>query len=351
VDEFVIARNPDEASSLPYLLRIPLASGAVVLKAKDTWPRTNKIYCHPADSWPSAVEVDIVERVPVRSCVRRGVAVDLVLDRGRENRSQFVFTTARGREMVFWQSARTSKQARPAVRVPTARASGRELHVLVDTRERYAWKFAEQQATTSKRAIPAGDYAVEVDGRVVAVVERKSVEDLVSTIVGGKFWMLLAELAAFVDDVGESGDVGDGDDVDDVGESGESGRKVAAVVVEDRYSAIFKLQRVRPASIATQLAEAAVRYPTVPIVFAETRQLAQEWTFRFFGAAVEHVIHDRVGDERAAQLVAAGDVPHRAPTPAEVRTWAADAGHTVSDRGRIPADVMRAYLDAHGMTR
>ncbi len=209
---------------MPYLLRIPLASGAVVLKAKNTWPRTNKIYCHPADAWPSVGEVDIVERVPVRSCVRRGVSVDLVLDRGRENRSQFVFTTARGREMVFWQSARTSKQARPAVQVPTARASGHDLHVLVDTRERYAWKFAE------------------------------------------------------------------------------------------------------------------------------TRQLAQEWTFRVVGAAVEHVTHDRVGDERAAQLVAAGDVPHRAPTPAEVRAWAADAGHAVSDRGRIPADVMRAYLDAHGMT-
>ena len=197
VDEFVIARNPDESSSLPYLLRIPLASGAVVLKAKDTWPRTSKIYCHPATAWPSPDEVDIVERVAVRSCVRRGVAVDLVLDRGRENRSQFVFTTARGREMVFWQSARTSKQARPGVRVPTARASGQELQVLVDTRERYAWKYAEQQATTTKRALPVGDYAVEADGRVIAVVERKSVDDLVSTIVGGKLWMLLAELSAF----------------------------------------------------------------------------------------------------------------------------------------------------------
>jgi phage protein D len=56
--------------------------------------------------------------------------------------------------MVFWQSARTSKQARPGVRVPTARAAGQELEVVVDTRERYAWKFAEQQATTVKRAIP-----------------------------------------------------------------------------------------------------------------------------------------------------------------------------------------------------
>ena len=328
VEEFVIARNPDESSSLPYLLRIPLASGAVVLKAKDTWPRTNKIYCHPADAWPSPDEVDIVERVAVRSCVRRGVAVDLVLDRGREHRSQFVFTIARGREMVFWQSARTSKQARPGVRVPTARASEQELEVVVDTRERYAWKFAEQQATTTKRAIPVGDYAVEADGRVVAVVERKSVDDLVSTIVGGKLWLLLAELSAFADETG----------------------RVAAIVVEDRYSAIFKLRHVRPASIATQLAEAAVRYPSVPIVFAETRQLAQEWTFRFFGAAVEHALHDRVGEMRAAELVPAGAVPHRAPTAADVRAWAAAEGVAVSDRGRIPAAVMRAYSSAHAMS-
>jgi hypothetical protein len=341
MEEFVIARNPDEASSLPYLLRIPLPSGAVVLKAKDTWPRTSKIYCHPADAWPAPDDLDIVERVPVRSCVRRGVAVDLVLDRGRENRSQFVFTTARGREMVFWQSARTAKQARPGVRVPTARASGQELEVLVDTRERYAWKFADQQASTAKRAIPVGDYAVEADGRVVAVVERKSVDDLVSTIVGGKFWMLLAELAAFAG--GERRSAGGSEKV-----SGRVSGRVAAVVVEDRYSAIFKLRHVRPTSIATQLAEAAVRYPAVPIVFAETRQLAQEWTFRFFGAAVEHALNERIGEARTAELVPAGSVPHRAPTSAEVRTWAAEHGFAVSDRGRIPSEVMRAYLAEHG---
>ena len=46
---------------------------------------------------------------------------------------------------------------------------------------------------------------------------------------------------------------------------------LAAVVVDDRYSSLFKLTRVRPASVAEQIAEAAVRYPTVPIVFAETR--------------------------------------------------------------------------------
>jgi hypothetical protein len=59
----------------------------------------------------------------------------------------------------------------------------------------------------------------------------------------------------------------------------------AAVVVEDRYSSVFKLDRVRPAVIADGLAELAVRWPAVPIVFAETRQLAEEWTYRYLAAA------------------------------------------------------------------
>ena len=59
----------------------------------------------------------MVEEAPVRSCRRRGVAVDLVLDRPRENRSQFVFTThGDGRELIFWQSPRTTAKARPGIR-------------------------------------------------------------------------------------------------------------------------------------------------------------------------------------------------------------------------------------------
>jgi hypothetical protein len=282
--EFVIARNPDPASSLPFLVRLPVGSRAVVLKVKDTWPRTAKVFCHPATEWPDVDDLEIVERVPVTSCVRRGVAIDLVLDRARENRSQFIFTTARGREVVFWQSARTRKQARPNVAIPTARASGRQLDIIVDTRERYAWKFSTQQATTVRRALPVGDYAVEIDGQVVAAVERKSIEDLVSTVVGGKLWTLLAAMA----DVPH-----------------------AALVVDDRYSSLFKLTHVRPTTIAEQIAEAAVRYPTVSIVFAETRQLAQEWTYRFFGAAIEHRANEASGTARLDALPTAGPIPQR----------------------------------------
>lgn len=217
--ELLIAANPDPDSRLPYLLRLPLGDG-MVFRTSGTWPRTNALYCHPmsAEEWPA--HPDIVERVALRSCRRRGAAIDLVLDRARENRSQLVFTTARGREAVFWQSPRTRKQAHPNVTTPTARAAGiADLEIVIDTRERYAYRFGTQQVVTVKRALPCGDYGLTVSGRLIAAVERKSLTDLVSSLIDGTLRYALGELAAL---------------------------PRAAVVVEDRYSQIFKLDRVRP---------------------------------------------------------------------------------------------------------
>lgn len=318
MDEFVIARNPDGDSSLPYLLRLPLGSDGVALKARDTWPRTAKIYCHRADGWPA--DLEIVERVAVRSCVRRGAAIDLVLDRGRENRSQFVFTIARGREMIFWQSARTAKQARPNVTVPTARAAGQLLEIIVDSHEQYAWRFTQQQATTTRRALPAGDYAVEAEGLVVAVVERKSLTDLVATLTSGKLGYLLAAL---------------------------SGLPRAALVVEDRWSSVFKLDRVRPAVIADGLAEAQVRYPNVPIVFCETRPLAQEWAYRFLGAALIHHSIDVHAAQLEQSLPVAGLIPPAPASIADVRQWAINNGHNVAAKGRLRPEIWTAFHTAN----
>lgn len=318
VEDFVVARNPDGDSSLPFLVRLPLTESGIVLKVRDAWPRTAKVYCHPSADWPP--EPEIVERVPVRSCARRGAAIDLVLDRGRENRSQFVFTRARGREVIFWQSARTSRQARPNVSLPTQRASGRVLDILVDSHERYAWKFNDQQATTRRFGLPAGDYAVAIGDEIVAAVERKSLADLVSTMTTGRLRYLLAALA---------------------------GLPRAALVVEDRYSAIFKVTHTRPAVVAEGLAEAQVRFPDVPIVFCETRPLAQEWAYRFLGAALAHHLDDTVADILAESLPAAGMLEPARPTPADIRAWAVANGYEVSPKGRIPARIAAAYEAAH----
>jgi len=315
-DDFVVARNPEPESTLPYLLRLPLGSDGVVLKARETWPRTTKVYCHRATGWPA--EAEVIERVPVRSCVRRGAAIDLVLDRGRENRSQFVITRIRGgREAVFWQTARTTRQARPNVGLPTSRAAGLAgLRILVDSHERYPYTFSHQQVTTQRRALPAGDYGVEVDERLVAVVERKSLADLVSTLTMGRLKFALAELAS---------------------------QPRAAVVVEDRYSAVFKLERVRPAIVAEGLAECQVHWPNVPIVFCETRALAQEWTYRFLGVAAASAAEERLAEQVVMTFPTGVRLPAPEPTTAEVRRWAMDHGFPVSDRGKLKPEVWAAY--------
>lgn len=338
--ELLLARNPDPDSTLPLLLRVPLGGG-LVFRTKDTWPRTSALFCYPVPvtEWPA--EPEVVERIPLRSCARRGAAIDLVADRGREQRSQLVFTRARGREMVFWQSPRTRKQARPDVRTPTARAAGiAELEILVDTRERYAYTFPADRVRTVRRALACGDYAVTRDGRVVAAVERKSLADLVTSLTGGQLRFAITELAAL---------------------------PRSAVVVEERYSQIFTLDRVRPAVVADGLAELQVRWPNVPILFTETRKLAQEWTYRFLAAAHTWAADEaaalaRIGGELTAPGLggdtgietdaglrdgAAGAPPAPAPSTAEVRAWARAQGLAVPDRGRLRPEVHAAWEAAH----
>ena len=320
--ELLIARNPDPDSTLPYLLRLPLGDG-LVFRTKGTWPRTSALYCHPVppSAWPE--EPEILERVALRACARRGAAIDVVADRGREQRSQIVFTTGRGREMVFWQSPRTRKQARPDVRVPTARATVAELEILVDAHERYPYQFATQHARVVRRGLACGDYAVAVDGRLTAAVERKSLVDLGSSVTSGRLRFALGELAAL---------------------------PRAAVVVEDRFSRIFALTHVRPAQVADGLAELQVRWPTIPILFCETRKLAEEWTYRYLAAA-----HSWARDEKAAiarigtgEPDADGGLSAPEPPTAELRAWARAVGLAVPDRGRLRPEILRAWREVHG---
>ncbi|MEJ2869477.1 ERCC4 domain-containing protein [Actinomycetospora sp. OC33-EN08] len=321
--ELLIARNPDPDSTLPFLLRVPTAGG-LVFRTSGTWPRTKALFCYPVggEEWPT--EPDIVERVPLVSCSRNGAAIDVIADRRTERRSQIVHTRARGREMVFWQSPNTRKQARPQVRTPTARAAGTdgELEIVVDSHERYAYRFATQQVRLTKQALSCGDYGVVLGGRLVAAVERKSLSDLVTSLTNSTLRHAVAELATL---------------------------PRAAVVVEERYSQVFASTYVRPAIVADQIAELAVRYPSVPIVFTETRGLAEEWTYRFLAAASSWARDEAVIGARipGAESVLDGAGPAPEPTTAQVRAWARGAGLEVPDRGRLRPGVWEAYRAAH----
>jgi hypothetical protein len=254
---FLVAKNPQEDSRLPYLVRLPL-DGGLVLKARAPWPATARVYCHRfEEQWPE--DAEIVDEAVVLLCHHRGPAVDLVLDRPRQARSQFVFTQVRGRDAIFWQTQKTARAANPGGRIPRRRHPAEPVTITVDTRERYPYRFTHQGAATV-RATVAGDYAIHTpDGRLLAAVERKSLDNLASTLSDGSLAFQLQRLAEL---------------------------PLAAIVVESRYNALFKLEHVNGNWLADQLARLQVRYASIPIVFADTRRHAEDWTHRFLTTAL-----------------------------------------------------------------
>ncbi len=60
----------------------------------------------------------------------------------------------------------------------------------------------------------------------------------------------------------------------------------AAVVVKDGYAKRPRHAHVPEGFLPDLLARVQVRYPEVPIVFCENRAMAEEWTFRWLGAAL-----------------------------------------------------------------
>ena len=164
-----------------------------------------------------------------------------------------MFTQLRGgREAISGRPrGRTAEEgATEGPRRPPGRAAGiDDLRILIASDEKYPYRFARQQATTERQGLRVGDYATTLDAEPVAVVERKSLADLSSSLLSGRLAFTLAELTSL---------------------------PRAAVVVEDRYSRLFALEHVRPSSSRTHSHRRRSPGRAVPIVFCETRPLAEE---------------------------------------------------------------------------
>ncbi len=138
-------------------------------------------------------------------------------------------------------------------------------------------------------------------------MERKSLADLVTSLTTGKLKFQLTELAAI---------------------------PRAAVVVEEGYSRVFEVDHVRPRVVADGIAECQIRFPTAPIVFCETRKLAQEWTYRFLAAAQVGLSEEMIGDLAVRALEAAPALAPAPPAPVDVRRWTFENDIVVSGCGR-----------------
>jgi hypothetical protein len=104
--------------------------------------------------------------------------------------------------------------------------------------------------------------------------------------------------------------------------------------------------------VADGLAELQVRWPNVSAVFCETRQLAEEWTYRFLAAAHSWALTERTALQRISpngvdltELDRAPAAPK--PSTAEVRAWARTVDLPVPDRGRLRPEIWQAWHDGN----
>ncbi len=270
---FVVARNSDSDSKLGYVIRFSVGDELICLKTSGEWPRVSRLYCHPVEEWSN--DFEILSTCEIESAVKRGIAVDLILKRHRENRSQIIFTSLKGgRKAIFWQTPRTAKTSKAGIRIPKKRSSKfDQLEIIVDTREQYAYKFNGKQVSLVKRALRVGDYAVEYNDRVIAVVERKSSENFLTSLISGDLTFAMAALSEVPN---------------------------SAVAVEGKYSQLLKSRFAQPSFLIESVAALEVRYPNVRIIFLESRSISEEWTYRFLGSALRLEIGDEETSEYAS---------------------------------------------------
>ncbi len=290
--DFIIGRNPTAGTRLPYVLSLPVAGEApLVLACGADWPTAKDVYCHPLPGWPD--DADVVETHAVAQCWRAGKAVHLVLQRRQRRRSLFVWAPKGDRELIFWRSQRSMGAARPGLKVPAARGLDAPLEIAVDVRERYGWRFGGLQATCVRRELPVGDYGIFADGRLVAAVERKRPEDLASGAVAGTLAFALAELESLPH---------------------------ACLVVEGRFSDLLKVSKdqVRPDWLLSVMAALQLRHPRVAWCFAETRDLAEAYAYRWLAAARKAVDERQAQAAHPAHPAPAGPTVPAAPGPAQL---------------------------------
>ncbi len=236
------------------------------VRAQARWPGPGQqIFCLRESEDDGTEQRKTVEQVPVAHLGRVGRKLTVVLDRANRKRCEFLIVQKERRdgsgtyEQVFFRTETGIRAHRSRTRVELTNL-GEPLHIVIDSTERYPWRFPS--ATVERRKLAVGDYALYDGERMVAVVERKSFDNLLTDI--GAVQALHQQLADL------------------------ASHESAAMAVEAQYADFLNEDRLAgrwPAThVARVLAEIAALHPSLPVVYAGNRKLANLWTQRFFEA-------------------------------------------------------------------
>ncbi len=234
------------------------------VRARDAWPGAgSQVFCLRERELDPAENLDEIERVPVAHIARLGRKLSVTLDRAQRKRCEFL-TIAKPRsdggtfEQVFFRTEAAVRAHKSRKRVELGAATAR-LDITIDSAERYPWSFAG--ASMVRRRLPVGDYALMHEDRPVAIVERKTLPNLLTDFAELKgLHQQLAELNAWPH---------------------------AALVIEAQYADFGDARKIGPwpaAFLLRALAELPVLFPSVQCVYAGNRKLANVWAGRWFAA-------------------------------------------------------------------
>jgi len=264
--------------------RISLAQGRVeklVVRAQSRWPGPGQqVFCLREDELPDSLDTPL-EEVGVINARRFGRKLAIVLDRNVNKRCDFLFLTRTYKsrdgeyEQIFFRTQRSLRAHKSRGR--TNLFGEHEIKVVIDSAERYPWKFVNAEVRRSK--LPVGDYALIHDERPAAIVERKTFDNLLSDV--SRLQLLHQNLAELVS------------------------WPHAALVIEAQYADFLQPDRTAKWSVtylARVLAELTTLHGNLPVIFAGNRKFANQWTQGFF-EAVQRKLAEPAQDN-VAELVA-----------------------------------------------
>jgi ERCC4-type nuclease len=252
-----------ESEKFPYKITIEQGDRVLLsLLVRDRWPGAKgNIFCLRAEPSEAEEPGEELERVPVINMKRYGKRLSLVLDRTKKKRCDFLFLKKAYKngsgeyEQIFWQTQKglTERKSKSRFAVYGTPA----MHIVIDQRERYPWNFAE--CTTERATLPVGDYALLHERQIIAVAERKTLENMLSS---------LSDLRILNQSLGEL-----------------ETWPAPALVVEANFGDFLDPKKIRPLNVpycTRAITELIALHPRVSVVFAGSRKQANLWTMAYF---------------------------------------------------------------------
>ena len=256
-----------ERGKFPYRLYIEEnPDDFLVLSVQDKWPGPGKkIYCLLEKR---CKELELppekpVEDISILKTYRYGKKLNIILNRKTKRRCWFIFLkkeykTKPGQfyNQIFWITQSSAKVRRSGAYIPKVK-EGSWCEIIIDKRERYPYKFGYAQ--TKRENLPVGDYALIKQGKIIAIAERKTLDNMLHEIATYDILKAtLQELATY---------------------------PFKAVVFESPYSDFMNPKKVKyykTSYVADILSDLAVCFPEIQFIFCGNRKFAREWIYRWF---------------------------------------------------------------------